>query len=181
MKKSLKFLGIIVLAAVIGFSMAACKTTGGTTEVSNPGLTITGLDKYNGMYIKAEVDDLVAGSRLVEDPNLRLLGNVAGAIIENGTVTLNVWVVEMDAEYDEYASDEEDWTDPRTFTPYTGSGEFEFIANIWGGEGAGEVYHYHFSVAVGNAAVKFNNGSAQSVINITYDDEAAAAEEEELE
>ena len=172
MKKSLKFLGIIVLAAVIGFSMAACKTTGGVTETAaKPGLTITGLDKYNGSYIQAEIEGgFLAGSHFLEDYD-PMLGNLAGVLIQNGTATLNVWIVGADEEV-EY--DEEEGGNTRIYTSYTGSDELEFFVTIWSGA---EVYDSNNTAAAGNVNVKFNNGSAEGAINITYEPEVETAEE----
>jgi len=54
MKNTIKLLGIIALAAVIGFSMAACKEPGPPEEyeaTTKGKLTITGLGPYNGKTI----------------------------------------------------------------------------------------------------------------------------------
>jgi len=99
MKNTIKFLGIIALVAVIGFSMAACGGGddggggGGGGGVATKGkLEITGLDTYNGKYavafgsIESGGDHIViqAGGKV----NVRALN---GAKISGGKVTLKVW------------------------------------------------------------------------------------------
>jgi len=93
MKNTVKFLGIIALAAVIGFSMAACGDDGsdggdGIKIGSTSGrLTITGLGDYNGKFVRADDDgddDLIACENLS-------ITNVTNGTISNGSVTLKVW------------------------------------------------------------------------------------------
>ena len=98
MKNTMKWLGIIALAAVIGFAFTACgdgdKTSGGTSSTSSTsgGLTITGLGEYDGRYVIAsgetpgeELALLAASSYDLNQQSL------TGATISNGKATLKVW------------------------------------------------------------------------------------------
>jgi len=97
MKNIFKFLGIIALVALIGFSMAAC---GGDDNPSGPGnelpatsgsLTINGLGSYNGKFAIAsgETDndyELIAAAGASFTAS-----SITGGKITNGSVTLKVW------------------------------------------------------------------------------------------
>jgi len=98
MKNTVKFLGIIVFAAVIGFSMTAC---GG--EEDNRGLTITGLKNYNGKFVIAventfmDAEDDAESSGLVAAAKIDIKKEtVTGGKISGGSVTLKVWTAEGD-------------------------------------------------------------------------------------
>jgi hypothetical protein len=100
MKNFFKFLGVISLTLVMGFSMAACKDDaddGGdesfTVQETSGKLTISGLGSYNGKYVKAQgytsttdIPDLIAYAQI--DLNAQ---KVKGGIVANGSVTLKVW------------------------------------------------------------------------------------------
>jgi len=107
MKKTNKVLGIAVLVAVIGFSMAGCPTDGGgdgdgdgsETQLApstSGSLTINGLSSYNNKYAIALAN--VGGSFLAAAENV--IGNppsnltVTGVKITDGSVTLKVWKYE---------------------------------------------------------------------------------------
>jgi len=91
MKNVFKFLGIIALVAVIGFSMAACggdDDGGGGGGGGGGGLTITGLSAYNGKYVfaGADVPDIIAADTI----NFQTASITLGKI-NNGSVNLKVW------------------------------------------------------------------------------------------
>ena len=99
MKNTIKFLGVISLMLVIGFSFVSCNSGGGdggtkpsyTIEDTNGRLTITGLATYNGKYVTAMNDS----KRLGACASLTNRGeNVTerGGLVEGGQVTLKVWV-----------------------------------------------------------------------------------------
>jgi len=101
MKNTIKFFGIIVLAAAIGFSMTAC----GDVE-DNGGLTITGLGKYNGKFAIA-VEDSRDDSGLIAAAGINLQNEtVTGGKISNGSVTLKVWKAESDDKVKEYSGND---------------------------------------------------------------------------
>jgi len=88
MKKVLKILGIIVMAAVIGFPMVSCGDDGdgGIVNVIGGVLELTGLETYNDKYIVAwgNNDTLVGLS--VNKQN--------GVKVSKGGATLSVWNIE---------------------------------------------------------------------------------------
>ncbi|GBU26701.1 hypothetical protein R84B8_00211 [Treponema sp. R8-4-B8] len=96
MKNFFKFLGIIALTAVIGFSMVACnddddKGGGGGGGGSSSGLTI--------QNIPSEITGYVIGTAMVGTPPLYLIANdpyvtsgtQKGSAITNGTAKLNAF------------------------------------------------------------------------------------------
>jgi len=81
MKNVLKFLGIIVLAAVIGFPMISCDDD--IVSIIGVPMELTGLDKYNGKYIVAwGKNDTVVALNLKKDK---------GVQVSNGKALLSVW------------------------------------------------------------------------------------------
>jgi len=171
MKDLIKFLGIIVLITAAAIPAAAFGTSNrsspSVTASSAPqlGLTITGLSDYNGLFIQAEANDgaIEAGSHIIQgdhpmtgDPSMLL----AGGVIKDGAVTLNVWNVEtILTYYDEFTGQHYDYER----TPYTGSDELTFYISIWADGRIPEVYHWHYVEEYGIVKVKFNNGAAQGV------------------
>jgi hypothetical protein len=97
MKNIVKYFGIITFAAVIAFSMFACKS--GEDE---PGLTITGLEKFNGKYVFAADSALLGdsvSSGLVAAASVDMTNFiVTGGKVSDGSVTLKVWKAEGDAD-----------------------------------------------------------------------------------
>ena len=98
MKNTVKFFGIIILAAAIGFSMIACDD-----EEDNRGLTITGLKDYNGKFVIAaegtftDAEDDSESSGLVAAAKIDInKETVTGGRISGGSVTLKVWTTEGD-------------------------------------------------------------------------------------
>lgn len=109
MKNTIKTIGIIVLAAIIGFSFIACdnggssggnKNTGGNTGGNaggntggiTPGvLTITGLDDYNDKWVIAfggtSTEELFAAANISDNWSL------TGGQISNGNAELKVYDV----------------------------------------------------------------------------------------
>jgi cytochrome c-type biogenesis protein CcmE len=164
MKNKSRLIGIIAIVAVIGFAVASCATTA-TSNVPAT-LTITGLDAYNGLYIAAEWrEEIYAAAGIVDsqDPMTRY-GIQIGGVIENGSVTLPVWV----ASVSEILNEEDLY--PVVKERYTGSGPLDFFVRIWKGQ---EVFLMGYTVAGGNMSVTFNNGKAERifVLSFTPDDD----------
>ena len=133
------------------------------------GLTITGLDDYIGMRIHArglEDRTIRAGDRIVAEGddgfNPWNEGVMASAVITSGTITLNVWIVEM-GEYIEGPGGGREFTS----APYTGSGQVAMNVTIWEQDGSGDDLYYDnmfdLDKAYGEITVTFTNGSAQAV------------------
>jgi hypothetical protein len=98
MKNKLKVLGIIVLAAIIGFSMFSC---GGG---SSGRLSITDLEKYNGKFAFAVSEDDIP---IVAAKSIDLAKQtITGGQIINGSVSLNVYQVSDDDEISDYKGSE---------------------------------------------------------------------------
>jgi len=101
MKKTIKLFGIIALAAIIGFSMAACEEdeAGENKLIVNETsgrLTITGIPaQYNGKWIvgigSIGLDDsgLSAANGFQPDKDTRY--RLKGVQIANGSATLKIW------------------------------------------------------------------------------------------
>jgi len=101
MRNTIKLIGIIALTAAIGFAITACDLgddnwmTVGSTDGS---LTINGLSAHEGKWVIASgsfmrgsnfnISNLVMleAAQSISRQNLR-----AGARVENGSVTLNLW------------------------------------------------------------------------------------------
>ena len=154
MKNFAKWIGIIALTAVIAvpaFARGSRDRSGAA-----PGqLTITGLDKYNGLFIKAGYYDtdgeqvlmrLDAGSRPIQEWTPVMNDTIFGGVIENGMVTLNIW----------------NTRNPVAPAPYRPSGEMTFYVSIWDTDG-GEIYHWHFNKASGDVTARFTNGTGRGV------------------
>ena len=169
---AMRSIAIAALVAVIGFLMAACATGGSGTPIAAAaqGLTITGLEAWNGMFIQARGNGIVAGAHPLE-PNDRRYDAVrgpivTGAVIADGTATLNVWNVRIEV------PDGEEF-DPRSYdgeailTPYTGSETMEMEVTIW--HDGSDVFFYNSDwKTMGQVTVTFANGSAQAAF-VEYD------------
>ena len=139
MKNFAKFLGIIALVAVIGFSMTACADDdddnggGGGGGGGGGTLTITGLGDYDNLYAKASYDSRYTSDFILyaHTGNSQLPGKIS-----DGKVTLNV--------YDEYGEG------------FTGSGAATLA--VW-------IFTYYYDVQgpgnVGTVTVTFTNGSGE--------------------
>jgi len=98
MKSTLKFFGVIALAALIAFSTAAC--SGGiniTVEETGGNLTINGLEEHDGKWVFAtgtlvhdignqQVDHLFAAQDITGKG-----GIIAAGLISGGSATLKLW------------------------------------------------------------------------------------------
>jgi len=174
MKKALKLLAVIALAAVIGFSMAACggdddddgggnNGGGGTTPGTNPGtgsggtLTVTDIQtKYNGKYAYFNgtislADHDIVGSLLGFQSVGGAVGTTAAANstfsrIANGRVSIPAWLVTAD----------------KTLVRYSGNDTFEIIGfTISEVDTLGKNNDPSYYLAGGSfMSVTFTNGSA---------------------
>ena len=178
MKNIMKLIGIITLAMIIGFSMTACGTTGtgttgtgatetNTTAPSGPGtLTITGLDQFEGYYVSAagpgEGEKSLSAASEVGPGGNQLGPTVTGGIIENGSVSLQVW--EWLEESVETCMETELTTYTFDIAPYNGSDNVNFSVIIWEGS---QTYHWQSSNMMANAYVSatFTNGVATGEIS----------------
>jgi len=118
MKKLLRILGIIVLAALIGFPMVSCGDDGVVTIVGSV-LTITNLGDYKGQYIAAYGTTLDGGLSLIAAANgVDVVAHTGNGVKINtdGTAVLYVWQV--------------DGTDSPILTPYKGSDTLSFTVII---------------------------------------------------
>ena len=102
MNKAIKLFGVIALAVIIGFSMAACSAdssdgSGGgggggdliTVGTTSGSLTITGLAAYNGKYVIASDDN---GENYIAATSIN--GStfaMTGGLVSGGSVTLKIW------------------------------------------------------------------------------------------
>jgi len=103
MKNTIKIIGIVIFAIIIGFSFISCdngsggkSNTGGNTggnTITETTLTITGLGDYNGKWVFAwgetSSDFLFAANSVVFDEEEETLLITCGQI-SNGSVTLKV-------------------------------------------------------------------------------------------
>ena len=162
------------VAVIAVLALTACGTTAASTTAAL-GLTITGLDDYIGMRIHArslEGGTIRAGDRILaegdEGFNPWNEGVMTSAMITGGTITLNVWNIEM-GEYIEGPAGGRDFT----YSPYTGSGQVEMIVSIWEQDGSGNDLYYEnmweFARADGFITSSFTNGSARVVFEAMSD------------
>jgi len=173
------------IAMIIVLAMAACQSTGGsgTTRTTasrtnadlaaSPGLTITGLEDYIGMRIHARGSEdrtIRAGDRILAEGddgfNPWNEGVMTSAVITGGTITLNVWNVEM-GEYIEGPGGGREFTS----APYTGSGQVGMFFTIWEQDGSGNDLYYENMWELDRAydllTITFTNGSAHAVFEGT--------------
>ena len=189
LKKSeaMRRIAIITIIVIIVLAMVACGTTGGsgttrtaasassasTAPVAAPGLTITGLDDYIGMRIHArgtEDRTIRAGDRILSEGddgfNPWNEGIMTSAVITGGTITMNVWIVEM-GEYIEGPGGGREFTS----APYTGSDQVGMFFTIWEQDGSGNDLYYEnmweFDRAYDLLTITFTNGSAHTVFEGT--------------
>jgi len=80
-------IGVIVITAVIGFSMAACDDDGGSSGSGE--LTITGLDDYNDEYYAIAYSDYLVAAKSV---NWKAK-TITACNISGGQTTLNVYKI----------------------------------------------------------------------------------------
>ncbi|MDR2542351.1 MAG: hypothetical protein LBC80_02745 [Treponema sp.] len=165
MKSFMKFIGFIVLAAVIVFPMAARGLFDGVgtapAQTAKPGvLTITGLEEYENHYIYAEKIGLTEGEKpviaaaYIGDGFPTQSMSIAGVLVTGGKAEIPVWLIagsRIDIEEEAIVHD--------TVT-YTGTGDAELFITIWVER---PLHHWHFNVATGTASVRFVNGSASTV------------------
>jgi ABC-type cobalt transport system substrate-binding protein len=95
MKSTIKALGILVLAVVIGFSFITCGDGDDGGGGGNSGkLTITGLGDYNGKYACAWGSDSTETEELIAAKSINFSrGEIVCERINGGSVVLNVWVL----------------------------------------------------------------------------------------
>jgi len=155
MKNTIKLITLIVLATVLIIPAFAGGSSDKASAVEPAKLTITGLEEYSGFFIQAGTHDgkIDAGSRYIEAES-QMTGEMhmamAGAVIANGSATLNVY-------------------ESKSNKPYNRNGRLAFNVNIW--EEGGEVYYWHYAVASGEMTVTFSNGTAQGVFVATDNEE----------
>ena len=166
MKNTTKLIGVIAIAVITVLAIAACATSGSSAAPASasstvPGLTITGLEAFNGMRILAEYEEVVwAGDRVYGYTPFRGVSMV-GMVITGGTATLNVWNT-VPGELDE-----DSFTQEVTSTPYTGSDEMAMRVIIW--DDGDEVFYWNSSSkAVGQMTVTFTNGAAKGEFTASY-------------
>jgi hypothetical protein len=167
----------IVLITVLAVTACGIISGSGTTRTvasaasavpaSVPGLTITGLDDYIGMRIHARGTEdnrtIRAGDRILSEGddgfNPWNEGVMTSAVITGGTITLNVWIVEM-GEYIEGPGGGREFTS----TPYTGSDQMGMFFTIWEQDGSGNDLYYENMWELDRAydllTITFTNGSA---------------------
>ena len=168
----------IAMMAVLAVTACETNSSSGTNRsavsaasaapAAAPGLTITGLDDYIGMHIHArglEDRTIRAGDRILAEGdngyNPWNEGVMTSAVITSGTITLNVWNVEM-GDYIEGPGGGREFT----FAPYTGSGQVAMNVTIWEQDGSGNDLYYDnmfdLDKAYGEITVPFTNGSART-------------------
>jgi hypothetical protein len=189
MKKLTKFIGIVALTMVIGFSITACagfadwwntpseprenraveSGAGESVSIETGTITLTGLDEYNGLfaYVTGMGDnekEIVGAVIFNESFDMMIPRSFTGGRIANGSVTMPVWQV------DSYELNEEDYTYDFTYVRYSGSGGSDVVVMIWEED---EVYlgRFSFPSADGFASVTFNNGIGQGTANISDGDD----------
>jgi hypothetical protein len=91
MKKYFKLFGIIALVAIIGFSMAACDSSGGTFTITDIPLDLNG--KY--MYLFGPSSDFMLMGFQNIDPNT---GTITACMISNQRVSLPMWMILIDSD-----------------------------------------------------------------------------------
>jgi len=126
-------LGIIAIAAVMGFGLSACGDGSGNGDgggtITTGGLTITGLSTHNGKYAYATSSSLVGVS-----------SSSKAALISNGSVVLTVY-------------------NSASQTVYTGNETVTFSVAIYNTEVAAGP-SMGAPVTSGGLTVTFNNGKA---------------------
>jgi len=166
-------IAVITITVIIVLSMSACGsfgsllTTPSARQAAEPGLIITGLDKWNGMRVQADSDNgdlesIFAAARVIngEDYDPMAGAKGIGVVITNGTATLNVWDLKIG---------EMDWDAGSvdiTAVPYTGNDTIEFDVEIWDG---GETFHWHSFVARGTVTASFTGGAARAAFVFEYE------------
>jgi hypothetical protein len=89
-------------------------------------------------------------------------GVMTSAVLTSGTITLNVWNVEM-GEYIEGPGGGREFTS----APYSGNGQVDMSITIWEHDGSGNAIYYEnmweLDKAFGFVYAIFTNGSAQAV------------------
>jgi len=169
----------IAMMAVLAVTACETNSSSGTNRsavsaasaapAAAPGLTITGLDDYIGMHIHArglEDRTIRAGDRILAEGdngyNPWNEGVMTSAVITSGTITLNVWNVEM-GEYIEGPGGGREFTS----APYSGSGLVEMSVTIWEHDGSGNAIYYEnmweLDKAFGFVNAIFSGGSAQAM------------------
>jgi len=149
-------------------------TSTSTTPAAASGLTITGLDDYIGMRIHArglEDRTIRAGDRILAEGddgfNPWNEGVMTSAVITSGTITLNVWNIEM-GEYIEGPGGGREFTS----APYTGSGQVEMSVTIWEQDGSGNDLYYEnmwdLDRAYSFIYPIFTNGSARVAFEAAF-------------
>jgi len=156
MKNVMKLIGIIALAAVIGFSMAACKEEeedgGGGT------LTITDIPStYNNQYVRftgmmTSPQQYIIGADSVTKDGSAV--TIKGVQIKNGRVSLPMWVLPASDPVSRYSGN-----DTFTTTQSIGIYSSEIIPLDSGQSGAIHVKSINFP------SVVFSNGSATKSCN----------------
>jgi hypothetical protein len=109
MKNACKYLGIIAFIVVIGFAFVSCGglgnddgTSTGDAPATSASLTIAGLDDYNGNYIFAQGDSVIAGEAFIAGEGFVISPmKYFGTRISGGKATLKVWEVIYENEEDE--------------------------------------------------------------------------------
>ena len=181
--EAMRHIAIIAIIVISVLAVTACEILSGlgatrttasatsTAPASKPGLTITGLDDYIGMRIHARGTEdnrtIRAGDRILArgDNGFNPLneGVMTSAVITSGTITLNVWKIEM-GEYNEGPGRVREFTS----APYRGSGKVEMIITVWEQDGSGnaiysETENWKIDRANDYKTVTFTNGSAHIV------------------
>ena len=132
-------------------------------------LTITGLEKFNGLFIQATASKGDRGQFLEAAPHYvdseiyfeesgQPIKVMVGGKIENGSAKLPVWELVITAtEHDAYGNETHTYDRVR----YTGNDELEIAVYIWSDN---ETYHWHYQEWGDVATVKFDNGNAEVLL-----------------
>jgi len=167
MKNVLKILGIIVMAAVIGFPMVSCDDD--IIDIIGGLVTLSGLDDYNGKFVVAFGSNKDGSLQLVAAYS-RNNQSETGARINDGKAILTVW---------EIGGTEEN----PTFSAYKGSDIVKFAVGIFdnavvnndsnnSGEGwalskftngAGAGYFYSFDIDFPDGGGSQNSGKSFNI------------------
>jgi len=154
MKSMFKFIGVIALVAVIGFSMAACggdddNPSGGNQLPATSGsVTFTGLGAYNGKYVIADGDGNDVSLIAAEGANYQAQ-TITGGKISGGSVTLKVWQEgennaisysgnDQNVEFDVVIFDTQD-IDPTDYSTMMSAKMGTATVNFTNGKGTGSV------------------------------------------
>lgn len=150
MKKTFKFLGIIAIAAIIGFSLVSCGGDDDGSDVKTSGkLTINGIPDANGKYVFAigfaDDDD---GLMLIAAASVNMEKNEAkGAKVSGGKATLKVWALPFEEDGDVIG--------------YNGSDEAFFMVIISDTETLSGDSLESMTGLAGAVVVEFSNGKAE--------------------